>query len=191
MKRIIIEIALLLILISFSSLADEMKFGDIYLGGKNDITFRNPDGADQIINLYNQYTDPEYSGFSGANCALKVDSVDGNGTVTAISILAGNEGVRYEAGVRGTHVGSGPGLGCTVNVTLVERTVGKHIYHLLKNPIADKGATIIDSMWIELDAALGTHLATTNIDKTGNSVLGSIKILLSDGSTGHIPIYAD
>lgn len=43
-----------------------------------------------------------------------------------------------------------------------------------------------------LDAALGTHPATTNADKTGNAKTGTLKVVDSSGTIlGHIQLYAD
>jgi hypothetical protein len=43
-----------------------------------------------------------------------------------------------------------------------------------------------------LDAALGTHPATTNADKTGNTKTGTLKVVDASGTIlGHIQLYAD
>lgn len=44
---------------------------------------------------------------------------------------------------------------------------------------------------LQLSAALGTQSGTTNADKTGNSKVGTLKVLTSAGTTVHIQLYAD
>lgn len=68
--------------------------------------------------------------------------------------------------------------------------VARHSYIEMQNPSLLTGATITSAAVLELDAALGTHAATTAIDKTVNAVLGTLQVHLPGGTVGHIPIYA-
>ena len=91
-------------------------------------------------------------------------------------------------------------LGATGSGTIGENVVGLraraeininptgHIILLL--PVAHEGSQGWDGM-IKFDAALGTHSMTTNADKTGNTDLGTIKVILSDGTLAHIALFAD
>ncbi len=63
-----------------------------------------------------------------------------------------------------------------------------HIILLL--PVAHEGSQGWDGL-IKFDAALGTHSMTTNADKTANTDLGTIKVILSDGTLAHIALFAD
>lgn len=50
-------------------------------------------------------------------------------------------------------------------------------------------ASVTDSCVLRFDAALGTHKATTNADKTGNAKSGTIKVNVN-GTIYHIQLYA-
>ncbi len=71
-------------------------------------------------------------------------------------------------------------------------TVTRHNYIDVPN-VALTGAgpaALTDACLFRFDAALGTHKATTNADKTGNAKVGTIKIN-ENGTIRHIQLYAD
>jgi hypothetical protein len=72
----------------------------------------------------------------------------------------------------------------------LESAINPTGHAVLFAPVDNEGAQDWDGL-IKFDAALGTHGMTTATDKTGNQDLGTIKVILSNGSVAHIPLYAD
>lgn len=72
------------------------------------------------------------------------------------------------------------------------QTVTRHNYINVQDvSVAGAGpATVTDACLLRFDAALGTHKATTNADKTGNANSGTIKVNVN-GTIYHIQLYAD
>jgi len=114
----------------------------------------------------------------------------GTGAVASVAVAVGGTG--YEiASALATTGGTSPGTGCKVNVTvLTARTVTRHNYIDVNTPVLTKGAAVSGAALLRLDAALGTHLATTNSDKTGGAKSGTIKVNVA-GTIFHIQLYAD
>ena len=69
-------------------------------------------------------------------------------------------------------------------------TVTRHNYIDMQNPDGGANVTITDAAIIRLDAALGTHKATTNLDKTGNTKAGTLKINCN-GVIYHLQLYTE
>lgn len=72
------------------------------------------------------------------------------------------------------------------------QTVTRHNYIDIQDvSVAGAGpAAVTDACLVRFDAALGTHKATTNLDKTGNAKSGTIKVNVN-GTKFHIQLYAD
>lgn len=72
------------------------------------------------------------------------------------------------------------------------QTVTRHNYIEFQDvSVAGTGpAAVTDACALRFDAALGTHKATTNVDKSGNSADGTIKVNVN-GTIHHIQLYAD
>ncbi|MBE7466748.1 MAG: hypothetical protein HS116_25035 [Planctomycetes bacterium] len=68
--------------------------------------------------------------------------------------------------------------------------LSRHNYIDLQNPLISGDATISDACALRFNANLGTHKATTNSDKTGNTKSGTIKVNIN-GTIYHIQLYAD
>lgn len=69
-------------------------------------------------------------------------------------------------------------------------TVTKHIYQEIQDVSTAGGAAVTDAVLFYFDAALGTHKATTNTDKTANAKVGTIKVDVN-GTIRHIQLYAN
>ena len=69
------------------------------------------------------------------------------------------------------------------------QTVSRHNYLDLRNAVVSN-VTITDGAIIRLDAALGTHIATTADDKTANAKDGTLQVNVN-GTIKHIQLYAD
>lgn len=72
------------------------------------------------------------------------------------------------------------------------QTIVRHNYITLQDvAVAGAGpAAVTDSFVLKLDAALNTHKATTNSDKTGGTKSGTLKVNVN-GTKYHIQLYAD
>ncbi len=72
------------------------------------------------------------------------------------------------------------------------QTVTRHNYIDIQDvSVAGAGpAAVTDACLVRFDAALGTHKATTNLDKTGNAKSGTIKVNVN-GTKYHIQLYAE
>lgn len=76
------------------------------------------------------------TGGVGAMCRVK--TVDGSGAVTAVDLITGGGGYTTGAGKATSNSISGPGTGCTVNITTVNSAGGGALY-----PIDDNAATTL------------------------------------------------
>lgn len=72
------------------------------------------------------------------------------------------------------------------------QTVDRHNYIDLEDVLVTGvgPAAVTDAFVFRFNAALGTHKATTNVDKSGNAVLGTIKVNVN-GTKGHLLVLAD
>ena len=68
-------------------------------------------------------------------------------------------------------------------------TVTRHNYINVEDVSLAGGAAVTDAAIMRLNAALGTHKATTNADKTANAKVGTLKIN-ANGTIVHIQLYA-
>lgn len=142
-----------------------------------DVTDSGASGAIKIFHeeMWKPYYIPYFSGATGATWGSKmVYEITDN-----MTIGMGGADIRWPAYIS--------------DLTTPKKRLGHAIYHKLADLYACGGNCTIDEgdvFWFA-DNPLGTHKATTNVDKTQNVVLGTFKVLLSDNSTGHVPIYSD
>lgn len=126
-----------------------------------------------------------------AAAGIDVGSVNGLGIDSELKSGDGNasadvRGINMYLGATGTGTITGDVLGLRLRAE-VSATVSGHITGLdIDNHEGSKAWNCL----VKFGAALGTHSMTTNADKTGNSVVGSIKVI--HGTTlVHLPLYAD
>jgi hypothetical protein len=144
-------------------------------------------GADTTGEVFGAQIKPRVaSGFDAATVnGLGIDSeLKGPGDGALSSDL---RGINLYMGATGTGTIGGNMVGLRARLESAIKPTGHAILLL---PVDNEGAQDWDGL-IKFDAALGTHGMTTNVDKTGNTDLGTIKVILSDGTVAHIPLYAD
>lgn len=69
-------------------------------------------------------------------------------------------------------------------------TLSSFTYLKMASPSTNINVTVSNSYAFWIDSNLGTHLGTTNQDKTANSTIGTFVVNVN-GVKGHIQIYAD
>jgi hypothetical protein len=121
----------------------------------------------------------------GTGGKLAVATVDGTGTVTAVTVSAGGTG--YDATAAHATTG-GAGSGCTIDIsTLTARTIAGHNYFDLLTPAVSKGAAVTNAFFLRFDANAGTHKAIDAASGLATSGWAKVNI---NGTAGYIPVMA-
>ena len=115
---------------------------------------------------------------------LGIDSELKSGTG---DLSADLRGINLYMGATGSGSIGGDVVGIRVRAEVSINPTGNIIMLL---PVQHEGSQTWDGL-IKFPAALGTHSMTTSSDKTANTDLGTIKVILSDGTLAHIALFAD
>lgn len=121
-------------------------------------------------------------------------AIQDSGANVVASILAPNNANPQLQLADKRTLGAGLTDGYTAGIQLTPKydaafTVTRHNYINLVSPVLTNTAVVTDAAVFRFDAALGTHPATTNTDRTGNAKVGTIKVN-ANGTLYYIQLYA-